>query len=73
MGAVHDGVAAVEPEGILEVVEALAGVLVAAVGDPAIGLQQDGRAQIAVLVPPVGRTRRRAASAQSIYFAKWSN
>src|SRR5262245_4289312 len=36
--AVHDGVAAVEPERILEVVEALAGRLVAAVGEPALGL-----------------------------------
>src|SRR6185312_11830075 len=43
LGAVHDGVAAVEPERILEIVEPLALGLVAAVGQPAIGLQQDRR------------------------------
>src|SRR3546814_11315300 len=46
--AVHDGVAAVEPEGILELVEPLAGRLVTAVGDPAVGAQQDGGAEVAV-------------------------
>ena len=48
LGAVHDGVAAVEPERILQVVEPLAGRLVAAVVDPAVGLQQRRRAEIAV-------------------------
>src|SRR5688500_13598458 len=38
VGAVHDGVAAVEAERVLELVEPLAGHLVAAVGEPAIGL-----------------------------------
>src|ERR1700719_4074685 len=64
LGAVHDGVAAIEPERILEPVEALAGALIAAVGEPAIGLQQDRRAEIAVLVPPVARARGRAAEAE---------
>ena len=36
LGAVHDGVAAIEPERVLEPVEALAGPLIAAVGKPAI-------------------------------------
>ena len=35
VGAVHDGVAAIEPERILEIVEPLAGRFVAGVGDPA--------------------------------------
>ena len=56
--------AAIEPEGIFELVEPLAGALVAAVLDPAIGLQQDGRAKIAVAVPPIRRTGCRAAGAQ---------
>src|SRR3546814_16495457 len=51
LGAVHDGVAAIQPERILEGVETLAGVLIAAVGDPAIGLQQHRRAEIAVAGP----------------------
>src|SRR5713101_3283467 len=64
LGAVHDGVAAIEPERVLEPVEALAGALVAAVGEPAVGLQQDRRAEIAVLVPPIARAGGRAAEAE---------
>src|SRR5690606_19680451 len=48
--AVHDGVAAVQLERILEVVQARAGVLVAAVGNPAVGLEQDRRAEVALAV-----------------------
>src|SRR6476619_848335 len=44
LGAVHDGVAAVQPERILEIVEPLAGGLVSAVIDPAGRLQQRGGA-----------------------------
>src|ERR1700719_4675147 len=40
LGAVEDGVAAIEAERILEIVEPLASRRVAAVDDPAIGLQQ---------------------------------
>src|SRR5215213_4855757 len=43
--AIHDGVAAVEAERVLELVEPLAGRLVAAVGQPPVGLQQDRRAE----------------------------
>ena len=64
LGAVHDRVAAIETERILEPVEALAGALITTVGKPAVGLQQDRRAEILVLVPPVARARRRAAEAQ---------
>ena len=38
VGAVHDCVAAIEAEGVFQLVEAFAGHLVAAVGEPAIGL-----------------------------------
>ena len=62
--AVHDGVAAVQLERVFQVVQALAGVLVARVGDPAVGLQQDGRAQVLVAVPPVAGAAGRAAGAQ---------
>src|SRR5215475_12123828 len=60
----HDRMAAVELERVFEVVEARAGVLVARVGDPAIGLQQDRRTEVAIRVPPVTRAGRRAAGAQ---------
>src|SRR6202040_454029 len=65
LGAVHDGMAAIEPERVFEPVEALAGALIAAVSEPAIGLQQDRRAEIAVLVPPVARAGGRAAEAEN--------
>ena len=65
--AVHDRVAAVELERVLEVVEARTGILVAAVDDPAIGLQQDRRAQVAFAVPPVARAAGRAARAQDAF------
>src|SRR4029077_19410197 len=64
-GAVHDRVAAVEPERVFERVEPLAGRLVAAVGNPAIGLPQHRRSEIALAVPPIARARCRAAEAQN--------
>src|SRR5689334_14733266 len=65
LGAVHDGVAAIEPERILEIVEALSGGLVAGVGDPARGLQQRGRTEEALAVPPIARAGGRAAGAEN--------
>src|SRR3954447_19875020 len=53
--AIHDGVAAIQPERILEIVEPLAGGFVAAVGDPARRLQQRGRAEKTFAVPPIAR------------------
>src|SRR3569833_1439336 len=64
LGAVHDGVAAVEAERILEIVEPLAGRLVARIGYPAVGLEQRGGAEITFAVPPIARARGRAAGAQ---------
>src|SRR4051794_496667 len=65
--AIHDGVAAIEPERILEIVEPLAGGLVAAVSDPARRLQQRGRAEKTFAVPPIARARGRAARAQDAF------
>jgi hypothetical protein len=48
-------VAAIQAERILKIVEPLALRLIAGVDKPAIGLQQDRRAEIAVAVPPVAR------------------
>src|SRR5690606_12867369 len=64
-GAVHDGVAAIETEGVFQRVEALAGCLVAAVDEPAIGLQQRGGTKIAVAIPPIGRAGSGAAGAEN--------
>src|SRR5690606_37748060 len=44
LSAIQDGVAAVEAEGILQVIQSVAGRLVTAVNHPAVGLQQNGRA-----------------------------
>jgi len=57
--------AAIEPEGIFEVVEALASGLVPRVGKPAIGLEQSGRTKETVAIPPVARTAGSAAEAQN--------
>src|SRR4051794_2031389 len=53
VGAVHDRVAAVKPERVVQGVEPLARRLVAAIDQPAIGLEERGRAQEAVAVPPI--------------------
>src|SRR5882757_9391642 len=65
--AIHDGVAAIEPERILEIVEPLAGGLIAAIGDPSRRLQQRGRAEKTFAVPPIARARGRAAGAQDAF------
>src|SRR6516164_1399533 len=64
LGAVHDGVAAVEAERILEIVEAQSGRLVAAVLEPAVRLKQRGGAEETLAVPPIARAGGRAARAQ---------
>src|SRR4051794_16168383 len=53
--AIHDGMAAVEAERVLQVVEPVAGRLVTRIHDPALRLQQCGGAEIAIRVPPVAR------------------
>ena len=65
--AVHDRVAAIEAERIFEIVEPFARRFVAAVGDPAIRLEQYRRPQIAVAVPPIARARGRAREAQDAF------
>src|SRR5216684_965084 len=67
LGAVHDGVATIEPERVLEIVEPLAGGFVARILDPSRGLQQRGRPQEALAVPPIARAGRRAAGAQDAF------
>src|SRR5215211_220080 len=64
VGAIHDRVATIEPERIVQGVEPLARRLVARVDEPAIGLEQRRRAEEAVAVPPVARAGRGAAGAQ---------
>src|SRR6185437_1616869 len=63
--AVHDGVAAIETERVLQRIEPLAGRLVAAVDDPAVRGQQGRGPEKTVAVPPVARAGRRAAGAEN--------
>ena len=67
LGAIHDGVAAVEPERVLKIVEPLAGCLVAAVHDPAVRLQQHGRPEEALAGPPIAGTAGAAAGAENAF------
>src|SRR6202158_4288824 len=67
LNAVHDGMTTIEPEWILEIVEPLAGGFIAAVLDPAVRLQQCGRAEITIAVPPIARAGGRAAGAQDAF------
>ena len=60
LGAVHDRVAAIEPERVLKIIETFPGMLIAAVDDPAIGLQQDSWPQEPVRIPPIARAGGRA-------------
>lgn len=62
--AVHDRVAPVDAEGVLQLVQTLGGVLVTRVDDPAVGLHQHGGAQVLLGVPPVRGARGGAAGAQ---------
>src|SRR5271156_1662231 len=52
-GAIHDGMAAVQPKWVLELVETLACSLVATIDDPAVSRQQRRGPQVTVAVPPV--------------------
>src|SRR6202012_5270130 len=67
IGAIYDGVAAIEAERIFQIVQALAGFLVAAVDEPAVGLQARRRAAMAVAGPPIARARGRAGGAENAF------
>src|SRR5688500_5149530 len=64
LGAIHDRVAAVQAERIFELIETLAGRLVARVDDPTIGGEQGRGPEETIAVPPVARARSRTAGAQ---------
>jgi hypothetical protein len=58
-------VATVQAHRVLKGLLALGLLLVAGVGEPAVGLQQNGGAKVLLRVPPVGRAGRGAAEAQN--------
>ena len=65
--AVHDRVTAIKAEGVLEVIEAFALVIVTAIREPAVGLQENRRAQIPFRVPPITRAARCARIAKDAF------
>src|SRR5512146_943979 len=62
--AIHDRVAAIKPERILEMIESFAGRFVARIREPAIGLQKRRWTKIALRIPPIGRAGRGTAGAE---------
>ena len=52
--AVHDGLAPVELEGLVQLLQSLIRGLVSAIDDPPVGLEEDGGTEVLVRVPPVG-------------------
>ena len=59
--AVHDGMAAVEFEGVLQGIQPVAGGFIAAINDPAVGMQQNGGAEVTLRIPPIAGAGGRAA------------
>ena len=57
LSAVHDGVAAVQLEGVVEVGETLGSLAITAVRDPAECLHEHSRAQVSIGIPPVAGAR----------------
>ena len=51
--AVQDGVAAVDGHAVVNGVLALSGLLVTRVGEPAVGLEENGGTEVLLAVPPV--------------------
>ena len=56
LGAVHNCVATVKLVSIVQVVQTLLGHLITGIGNPTVSLLKDGRTQVLVSMPPVGRT-----------------
>jgi hypothetical protein len=48
-------VATVDAHAVVDGVLAFGGLLVTGIGQPAVGLEEDGRAEVLLAVPPVGR------------------
>mmetsp|Transcript_45657 Transcript_45657/g.102900 ORF Transcript_45657/g.102900 Transcript_45657/m.102900 type:complete len:207 (-) Transcript_45657:234-854(-) len=64
LAAIHDRLAPVHLESVVEERQALLLLSVPAVCQPTVRLQQDGGPQVLILIPPVRGARRRAARAQ---------
>lgn len=65
--AVEDGVASVQAHAVVEHLASLGVALVAGVVEPAVRLQEDGRTQVLLAVPPVRGARCRTAGAEDAF------
>ena len=65
--AIQNSMAPIQTHTIIQGGLALLGALVARIGDPAVGLQQHGGAEVFFAVPPVRRARRRTAGAEDAF------
>jgi hypothetical protein len=64
---IENGVAPVQTHAVIQCLFALLRLLVPAVGDPAVGLEQHGGAEVFLAVPPVRGAGGAAASAQDAF------
>src|SRR6516225_2340158 len=64
LGAIENGVAAIQSKRVFEIIEPRPGRFIAAVDDPAARLQQRGGPEIAIAVPPIAGAAAAAAGAQ---------
>ena len=65
LGAVHDSMATVELVGIIQALQTLLRHLITGIGNPAVSLLENGRTEVLIRVPPVGRARGGAAGAEN--------
>lgn len=63
--AVHDGLATIQSERIIQILKALLGQLVTGILNPTVRLHKHSRTKITIAVPPVRWARGRAASAKN--------
>lgn len=63
--AVENGVATVHAHAVVESGLTLGGLLVTGIGQPTVGLEEDGGSKVLLAVPPVRGAGSRAASAQN--------
>lgn len=65
--AVENGVASVQAHAVVKGVLALCLLLVSRVSNPSVRLEEDGRAEVLLLIPPVRWARSRAAGAENAF------
>jgi hypothetical protein len=65
--AVENSVASVQGHGVVQSILSFGGLLVSRIGDPAVGLEEDGWAEVFLAVPPVGGAGCAAACAKDAF------